>query len=217
MRTKLKISKLNVTGFSVLFAMETIAAQLPDDLKEAPKRIVNGVAVDLSPLVNWYLNGRKGPQPLPHWTYINASFVEVHPYGWVILEDQKAYILKNPPKEKLVEHQRLSARLRALEAQLKRLQTSIDAESRLRAKLDREQATARQAGTFNDQNFDRSMASFYRSNAARSELALVKKEIDELKQHPLRPAGPFRVQCYVFNTKQQIMGREILDRGFPMR
>jgi hypothetical protein len=104
-----------------------------------------------------------------------------------------------------------------LETRQQKLQANLDAESRLRTNLDRQQASTIEAGSLDDQTLGRSLASHYRLSALRTELALIERKIAELKKHPLKPQEPYRVRCFVFNTKQQLSGREILDRGFPMR
>ena len=48
-----------------------------------PKRIVNGQAVDLTPLLDWWTK-REGVRPLQAWVRVTGSIVGTNALGWTV-------------------------------------------------------------------------------------------------------------------------------------
>src|SRR5690242_18285453 len=50
---------------------------------QAPRRIVNGFAVDISPLCTWWTN-HEGARPLISWVHVTGAIVGTNSGAWVI-------------------------------------------------------------------------------------------------------------------------------------
>src|SRR5262245_20392129 len=85
-----------------------------------PRRIVNGYAVDLQPLLGWWASP-KGLRPLAGWKHVRGSIERDTALGWVIngkAEGQahiSSFLLKSPPREKLRRFEELKRQQAQLE------------------------------------------------------------------------------------------------------
>lgn len=95
------------------------AAQAVADPCQNPKRLVNGYTIDLKPLFAWW-PAPKGARPLSAWKHVQGSITQDTPAGWVLSGKAEgfsgsSFIVRNPPREKLLRWEKLRENLSQLE------------------------------------------------------------------------------------------------------
>ncbi len=93
-----------------------------------PKRIINNVTVDITPLVKWEMAGSQDARPLKPWDFLSGPVVGTNSIGWVVTvtvgkEPQpKTIVLRNPPRAQQDEYNRLVAQQATLSRRLVAIQ-----------------------------------------------------------------------------------------------
>ncbi len=227
MRTWLKAA-------GVLAALLATTTVLPANPLKSPKRMVNGQVVELSPLFKWWPH-REGKRPLTAWVHVTGAIVGTNGLGWVVeaqvektdrpgrrTETEHAkgdgphrVILKEPPLAERAEFERLSAQLKALNAQHSKL-TSEEAQAKNRADaLGREARANRRYGARS-----RTLAAEHNQAAevekeAKQELKPLDQQLQAVKKklaafpHPDR----YEVDCFALELQQDYTGLPLYDHG----
>ena len=120
MRRFLTISGMLLTGL--------LHAQTQVDFEKellVPKRIVSGVTVNITPLVNWQMTGSQESRPLKPWEFISGPVTGTNSIGWMVQASigeagaPTTIALRNPPRVQQEEFNRLVARYAALQRRQK--------------------------------------------------------------------------------------------------
>ena len=182
--------------------------------QESDKRIIGGVTVDLTPLINWEKT-KRGERPLTNWFHIKGTLQSENAAGWVLHADLggnkgkgKQIILKNAPKEDAAEFARLEAQLNEL--------------NRQRAKLERRAEQPVEDRTVMTRRGVRKVRDPRRNDVAeaKAELKDVNPQIKELEKKIAKfpnSGGKFLVDCYALRTGQAFEGIPVYDCGYPVQ
>jgi hypothetical protein len=222
---------LGTTAGARLFMAATLGALLLGTLAlhanpaRDARRLVNGRAADLTPLIKWWTN-HSGTRPLTAWVHVRGPIVGTNAGCWVVQaqveharRDEAAgetsshvsdkLLLKNPPLRELAEFQQLTAQLKALE------------EARGQVHAQEQQAKSTAEALAKEQNINRR----YRSaqtrrarlteNEAKAELKPLDQQIQDVKQKlAIYPsAGHYEVDCFALDIGQTYSGLSLYDHG----
>lgn len=159
-----------------------------------------------------------GERPLKPWSYIKGVIVEQPGYGWVVrgtVDGQAAsvVVLRNPPKDRLDEYNRLKAQLAAARQRVARAEANVAAAQKLLADTELE---------FRQNNYIRfgGDALEIRNEELRdAKLALagVAQGVDQFETHGYDLTKDFMVQCFAMRTGQAIAGKPVYDLGTIVR
>jgi hypothetical protein len=177
---------------------------------EPPKRMVDGVTVDLSPLLAWR-KSHQGDRPLTRWVELKGGIVGTNGLGWVLFahaegksSKEAKVILKNPPQAEGARYAQLTAQLEALKQERARFQTEAN-----RPLHDRKVRTRRGTRVVRDPNHAE-------VKDAKAQLADVNQRVKvverELAQLPSQN-GRYLVDCLALQTDTVSDGLPVYDRG----
>lgn len=184
------------TVFLLLAVMASAAAANASPAHD-PKRVVNGQAVDLTPLFDWWKH-QKGDRPLNLWVHVQGRVVETNSLGWTIegsvddpsrqpAEGNRAgtvrgrFVLKTPPVQEMVEQDQLASRLKQLEAEQSQLNREIKDDNQREQKLEQPRAADRR-GRRNRGNPQQLQQTRTDEREAKKRLDEVEKEIKQLNE-----------------------------------
>lgn len=180
------------------------------------KRVVNGVTIDVAPLVRWYMGASGSPRPLTAWRFVTGKFVAQTAYGWQItgyLDSElqaRPFILKNPPTAALTEFQQIKKSYDGMLQRQAQLEANLERAEDLYAQTEAEfkrQNYFRFAGDGLDQRLDA-------VNALKAGLARLNYELQTFDGRGHDPKGEFVVRCFAVRTPQVFNGMFICDHGF---
>jgi hypothetical protein len=150
---------------AALAAVVVVCGTLLASPLKAPKRMINGQMVELTPLFKWWAK-RDGQRPLTAWVHITGKIVGTNGWDWVVeAQIEKTdrpnrpeeaghrteggptrIVLREPPVQDRAEFEQLSAQLKTLTAQHAALAgQEADAKNRADA-LNREEQANRRYG-----------------------------------------------------------------------
>lgn len=178
------------------------------------RRMVDGMTVDLAPLINWEKKPR-GERPLASWIHLKGAIEATNGLGWVVLANvdgkkgkDRKIILKNPPQDEAAQHAQLKSELAELNREKARL------ESRASQPL-HDRTVRTQHGTKVVHDPRRAEVA-----DARSGLADINKRIKETqKQLDQLPGGPgkFAVDCLALKTGTVFNGLSVYNHGIVLK
>jgi len=187
-----------------------------------PKRAVNGVLVDLSPLFRWWTN-HMGDRPLVAWVHVTGTIVGTNSLGWTVrgTADRRsdapsdseskvsdAFILKSPPLADRAKFEQLLAQRAELEAKLKGDKDQETELSSEKKHVHRNRALSNQLS----QNIDQAKTS-------ESDVQNQIKALDqELEPYGFKPTGgedqfKYKVDCFALDLNQEKLGVRVYDHG----
>ena len=207
---------------------------LPASPLKAPKRVVNGQTVELTPLFKWWTK-HDGKRPLTAWVHVTGQIVGTNVLGWVVeaqiektdrpdrpeeSEPAKSagpvrIVLREPPEQERAEFERLSAQLKTLNAQHAAL-TSQEANAKNRADaLGREESANRRYGVHSREVALEHKQATQVQNQAKEELKPVDQQLQDLKKKLAAYPNPdhYEVDCFALETLQQYSGMPLYDHG----
>ena len=203
---------------------------LPATPLKAPKRVVDGKTVDLSPLFKWWTK-HDGRRPLAAWVHVTGAVVGTNAWGWVVeaqiektdhparqtganpanADGPARILLREPPMQDKAQFEQLSVQLKALNAQHAAL-TGEESQARNRADaLSREQRAYPRS---------RVIAAEHRQvvqveNQAREGLKPIDLQIQDLKKKLAAYPNPdhYEVDCFALDTQRAYSGLPLYDHG----
>ena len=177
-----------------------------------PKRMVNGYAVDLRPLMQWWAEP-KGLRPLSGWRHVRGAITEDTALGWVMTgkaggdAHTSKFFLKNPPRERLQRFQEIKRRLPELDKD--RVATQELVQLPVHSYWDRAWAVQRPSPVL----------SVAEHKEAAERLRLLDQEIQSLREElaPMQDAeGNFRLDAFALRLNERYQGLPVFDHGYPM-
>ncbi len=233
-RTGLKTSAL----FLLLLAAVLSAAPATATPVRDARRMINGHAVDLTPLMKWYTN-HHGTRPLTAWVHVTGVVVATNAWGWLVQgqaeiaphsdaeesssaaakNGQAKLLLRNPPVQERAEFDRLRAQLKQLESQRSQVANQqTEAKSRADA-LNKEQAGYRRAGYRSRVVTAEARQVRLVQNQSKAELKPLDQQIAELKRKlaPYPSVDHYEVDCFALDANQEYQGMRLLDHGVIMQ
>ncbi len=162
--------------------------------------------------------GASGDRPLKPWSYIQGVIVETPGYGWVIrgtVDGQSAglIVLRNPPKERLDEYNRLKAQLAAVRQRVGRGEANVAGAQKRLSDMEleyRQNGYIRYGGDAlemrNEELRDAKLA-----------LARLNQDIEKFDNHGYDLTKEFVVQCFAMRTGQAVAGKPVYDPGTVVR
>jgi hypothetical protein len=178
-----------------------------------PKRMVNGYAVDLRPLMEWWAEP-KGLRPLSGWKHIRGAITKDTALGWVMAGKaggeghSSAFFLKNPPRERLLRFQEIKRRLPELDQS--RVATQELVQRPVNSYWDRAWAVPRPSPVM----------SVAEHKEAAERLRLLDQEIQGLREElaPMQDEqGNFKLDAFALRLSETYQGLPMFDHGYPMR
>lgn len=199
-----------------------------------PKRVIGGTTVDLHPLFQWWTN-HHGARPLKAWVHLTGNIIGTNSVGWIVkaegdstpalakagstktgpAEFEGKFILRNPPVADLVEFEKLSGQLKALNQERGQI---AGEESQAKNRADafaREQNVYRHSGMHS-----RTLAAESRQvkaveDEAKRELKPLDRQIQDLKNRlaAYPNADHYALECFALETGQEVNGLRLFDHG----
>lgn len=188
-----------------------------------PKRAVNGVLVDLSPLFRWMTN-QSGTRPLVAWVRVTGTVVGTNALGWVVrgtaerrtdqptdAEGEKSsdvFILKTPPLTDRAKFEELVAQRAELESKLK---GDKDEENQLNSEKKHLNHRYRAASNQLSQNIDETKAS---ETDVQTQIKALDEKLAVYGFQPVKGEHPtYKVDCFALDLKQEKQGVRVYDHG----
>jgi len=223
---------LNAAGILAALLASTLA--LPADPLKSPRRMVNGKVVELSPLFKWWPH-HEGKRPLTAWVHVTGAIVGTNGLGWVVAaqvektdhparrtETEPAkpngahrVILKDPPLMERAEFERLSAQLKALNAQHAKL-AGEEAQAKNRADaLGREARANRRYGARSRTLSAEHNQAAQAEKEAKQELKPLDQQLQAVKKKLAAFPNPdhYEVDCFALELQQEYTGLPLYDHG----
>ncbi len=230
MRTKAQVVCFLFSA--ILFVLPGSAANPIKD----PKRIVNGRAVDLTPLFHWW-NEHDGNRPLPAWVRVTGQVIGTNAWGWIVQakiehqpvsqgrpskvppETHEEIVLKNPPMQEKAEYEALQAQLKALNEQrglYAQPETHVKNELQ---EIHREQKTLRNEHVRARGYGQAEKVARAQEKQIQTHTKPLDKEIAELKKRLSTYPDPdhFVLDCVALETGQENGKLPVFDMGIPVR
>ncbi|HEU5069219.1 MAG TPA: hypothetical protein VFV96_02275 [Verrucomicrobiae bacterium] len=177
---------------------------------EPPKRMVDGVTVDLSPLLAWR-KSHQGDRPLTRWVELKGSIVGTNGLGWVLFahaggktSKETKVILKNPPQAEGARYALLAAQLEALKQERARFQAEAN-----QPLHDRKVRTRRGTRVLRDPNHAEVKDAKAQLADVNQRVKVVEKELAQLPSQN----GRYVVDCLALQTGTVAGGLPVFDRG----
>jgi len=207
--------------FWALALLLPLPALMATPLK-GPKRLINEQTVDLPPLFHWWTR-HEGARPLAAWVHITGSITATNAMGWVVtaqVEDTgrparspaantrggaEHIILRNPPLQDLVEFERLTAQLHALNHQ--------------HDEVEHVEHTAENAGQGHHHAHKQAAQAKAVETEAKAEIKPLDQQIQDLK-HKLGEypsAERYEVDCLALDVSQVYQGLPVYDHGTALK
>ncbi len=199
-------------------------------LLESPRRVVNGQAVDLTPLFHWWTN-QHGARPLTGWVRVTGRIVGTNSFGWIMAGppeksahrsitnaaagqtggEPHGYILKNPPAHEVADFQHLQEQLKQAKDEKAKLQSEA---ANLKAQETQVQKTTR--GRL------RARATGQLHSAEKADSNMIKDLDRTISQITQRLSVYPKTDHYEVNSFALYTGREynqlrVYDRGMPLQ
>jgi hypothetical protein len=177
-----------------------------------PRRMVNGYAVDLRPLMEWWAEP-KGLRPLSGWKHVRGIITEDTALGWMMTGkaggegNSSKFFLKNPPRERLQRFQEIKRRLPELDKA--RVATQELVQRPVHSYWDRAWAVPRPSPVL----------SVAEHKEAAERLRLLDQEIQGLREElaPMQDEeGDFRLDAFALRLSERYQGLLVFDHGYPM-
>ena len=157
-------------------------------------------------------------RPLKPWSYITGVITEQPGYGWVVrgsVDGQAAslIVLRNPPKDRLDEYNRLKAQLAAAKQRAARAEASIAYAQKRLADMElefKQNNYLRFGGDMLEQRNDE-------LRDAKLAAGQVGDEVAKFDSRGYDLASEFKVQCLAMRTGQAIAGMPVYDPGTIVR
>jgi hypothetical protein len=207
---------------------------LPASPLKAPKRVVNGQTVELSPLFKWWAK-HDGKRPLTAWVHVTGTIVGTNAWGWVVEaqiektdrpnrpgetehakgEGPTKIILREPPLRERAKFEQLSAQLKALNAQHAALAgQEAGAKNRADTLSREERANRRDGGRSRELALQQKQATQV-ENLAKQDLKPLDQQIQDLKKKLTVYPNPdhYQVDCFALETLQEYSGMPLYDHG----
>lgn len=207
---------------------------LPASPLKAPKRVVSGQSVDLSPLFKWWTK-HEGKRPLAAWVHVTGTVVGTNAWGWVVeaqvekserpnrpeessqrnKEGRRKILLREPPQQDRAEFERLSTELKNLNAQHAAL-TGEEAQAKNRADaLRREQQANRRNGVRSRTLAAENRQATQVESQAKQQIKPLDQQIQELKKKLSVYPNPdhYEVDCFALETLKESGGMPLYDHG----
>ena len=219
---------------AALAVLVAACCTLPASPLKAPKRMINGRMVELTPLFKWWAK-HEGQRPLTAWVHITGQIVATNGWDWVVeAQIEKTdrpnrpeeaehrteggptrIILREPPVQDRAEFEQLSTQLKTLTAQHASLAgQEADAKSRADA-LGREEKANKRYGVRS-----RDLAAEHRQatqveHQAKQNLKPLDQQIQELKKKLAAYPNPdhYEVDCFALETLLQSSGMPLYEHG----
>jgi hypothetical protein len=206
------------------------AVRVEADPARFPKRIVNGQAVDLTPLMDWWTK-REGVRPLQAWVRVTGRIVGTNALGWTVegmveapaeISDPPTnalaktlvrIVLKNPPLADLVEFQRLTAQLQWMNQERARLSAEIENATNRQQELSE---TGGGGGKMFTRIANEELSQWQAAeNDAKDQLDALDEQLKEanarLADNPDR--SEYRLDCFALRCPEQLRGAPVYDHG----
>jgi hypothetical protein len=222
----------------LVLAVLALGTNLNANPLQNPKRLIGGRTVDLEPLFHWWTN-HHGARPLKAWGHLNGTVIGTNSVGWIIktegdelpprssngsakatsAEAEGKFILRNPPLADLVEFEKLSGELKALNQQRGQI-AGEEAQAKNRADvLAREQNAYRRSGTRSRTVAAESRQVKAVEDEAKRELKPLDQQIQDLKKR--LSAYPnndhYVLDCFALETSQELNGVRVYDYGLAWK
>jgi hypothetical protein len=197
-------------------------AQTTNDITrelQLPKRVVNAITVDVSPLMRWHLAGAQGPRPLKPWEFVQGTPTATNVMGWKLTAlvgtnpVPTTIVLRNPPKAQQDSFNRIKAQHAALEQRQRRT------EANYQAALDYYKATE---ANFRQQGFlrfsgDALDLAYADAEALREQVETVAAQVRAFDWQGHDPSRGFVFKGYVVRTGLLFEKVPVFDYGMPLR
>jgi hypothetical protein len=177
---------------------------------ESPRRMVDGVTVDLSPLLAWR-KSHQGDRPLKRWVEIKGSIVGTNGLGWILFahaegksSKEAKVVLKNPPQSEGARYGQLAAQLEALKQERARFQAEAN-----QPLHDRKVRTRRGTRVIRDPNHAEVKDAKTQLAEVNQHVKVVEKELAQLPSQN----GHYVVDCLALQTDTVSGGLPVFDRG----
>jgi len=216
-----------------LYTLTNADVACGDPLKY-PKRLVNGVGVDLNPLFHWW-NKPRGERPLTSWVHITGSIVATNAWGWTVsatLEESPAdkggkrressaatrhekIVLKNPPLQDLAEFEKLKAQLKALHAEHDRQSAEAEQAAKRSREIDTRQDANRRRRWHVRGLAEESRRWDQAENAAKARVKTLDKQIKEVdsKLANYSDRSKYSIDCFALKANQKYLDLPVYDHG----
>jgi hypothetical protein len=196
---------------------------------KSPKRAVDGVTVDLTPLFRWWTN-HANARPLTAWVQVTGSIVATNSYGWVVDatvesssrrtpdEDvpsitpggHKRILLNHPPLQDRAAFEKLAAQLKSLEdqrTQARDLQKEAQSYLRPGSKVPHPYFRKARVAAWGEAKTT--------EDAAKAQVVDLDKQIKDLKAKmaPWPSTEHYELDCFALDTGKEQSGLPLYDHG----
>jgi hypothetical protein len=192
-----------------------------DPLK-SPKRTLNGVLVDLSPLFRWWTN-HTGARPLTAWVHVTGTIVGTNALGWTVqgtaerrvdrdeetesVKYSDSFILKNPPVADLTKFDELSAKRAELSVQLTAVTNQTHELSAEKQQNSRNRLLSRQL----TQEISQAKQT---ETGVEAQIKDIDKQLERYGVKATTHALPkYKVDCFALEVRLEISGVPVYDHG----
>ena len=217
---------LSLPRFIILVVASLVPASASANPLKAPKRMVNGQTVDLSPLFQWWAK-KNGDRPLSGWLHVMGEIVGTNAAGWVVTaqldekdaaENGKKILLRNPPLEDRAEFEKLLSRKKALEGQDAKLKAEAAQASTRLKDIAQEQKVARDHH-LRPPRYPEANTLQQEQKNAKNHSKTIETEISELnKQLKSYPSGDhYTVDCFALRAPEQVDGLPVFEHGVGLK
>jgi hypothetical protein len=197
-------------------------AQTTNDIMrelQQPRRVVNGITVDVSPLMRWHLAGAQGPRPLKPWEFVQGTPVATNGMGWklsAIVGSNTVpiqIVLRNPPKSQQDTFNRIKSQHAALERRHQQLtakyQAALDYYKTTEANF-RRQSMLRFSGDALD-------LAYADAESLREQVEATAAQLKAFDWQGQDPSRGFVFRGYVVRTGLLFEKAPVFDYGTPLR
>jgi len=178
---------------------------------DSPTRMVNGQAVDLTPLLEWWSNGQAGERPLSGWKHIRGRIIGETAYGWIIQGEAEGeslsakFLLRNPPRERLQKFQALEQQLLSCERERVYLNDYLDLP--VRSPYDGHSDSTVPSISWSDQ-----VAAVTRLQELARTIPSLRQELGQCQDE----RGNFRLDAFALRLSERYQGFPVFDHGYSL-
>jgi hypothetical protein len=177
----------------------------------SPLRMINAQSVDLTPLLDWWSNPQGGERPLSGWKQIRGKIVQERAYGWIIQGEVEGesqpvkFLLKNPPRERLLKFQELQHQLWSYEQESIYLNDYLDRP--VRSPYDSQSDSSVRSISWSDQ-----LDALTRLQELTRTLPSLRRELAEYQDG----RGNFRLDAFALRLNERYHGLPVFDHGYSL-
>ncbi len=204
-----------------------VAWRVPANPLRCPERLINGQAVNLMPLFQWWTN-HHGARPLSAWVHITGLVAGTNGWGWVVqariegagrsdaateeprkVRTEGKILLRNPPVQDQANYEQLSGYINALNRQ-RAVVAGKETEAKNRADaLAKEQNVSRRARA----QLTRQLNEVQKE--AKAELKIIDQRIKDAKTNLVTytTEGHYTLDCFALDLSQEANGMPVYDHG----